>query len=94
MMKQMALSCLWAVYSIILVSIGMWKKNVFPRIFAIVLFGITIFKVFLIDLSFLTGISRIASFIVLGIILLLVSYMYQRFQEKVKDFLIQKLKVN
>ncbi len=87
MMKQMALSCLWAVYSILLVTLGMWKRQTFPRIFAIALFGITILKVFLMDLSSLTGFPRILSFIVLGLILLLVSYMYQRFQEKLKVFL-------
>jgi uncharacterized membrane protein len=49
------------------------------RYAALGLFGLTIGKVFLIDLSELEAIYRIASFFVLGLVLLGVSYIYQRF---------------
>ena len=48
------------------------------RYLAMVLFGITVLKVFLIDLSALGGIYRILGFIGLGIVLLAVSFVYQR----------------
>jgi uncharacterized membrane protein len=50
------------------------------RMIAMVLFGIAILKIFFYDLSFLETIYRIVSFIGLGIILLTVSYLYQRYR--------------
>jgi uncharacterized membrane protein len=46
---------------------------------ALLIFGITIFKVFLIDLSSLKLFYRIISFLVLGLILIAVSFLYQRY---------------
>ena len=50
------------------------------RMAAIALFSVTILKIFLWDLAFLSGLYRIFSFIGLGIILLAVSFAYQRFK--------------
>ena len=44
----------------------------------LVLFGITTLKVFFSDLSYLSGLYRIASSIALGVVLLIVSFLYQR----------------
>ena len=47
------------------------------RYFAIVLFGIALLKVFLVDLETLGGIYRVAGFVVVGLILLVVSFLFQ-----------------
>lgn len=78
---QFGISSIWAVYSIILIVIGIIKRYKPVRLFAIVLFGITILKVFLSDLSVLTGVYRVLSFIVLGFILLAVSFLYQKYKD-------------
>ena len=78
--KQLTLSAVWALYSILLVVIGILKKYKPIRIFAIVLFGVTILKVFLFDLSNLDTIYRIMSFLILGVILIGVSFLYQKFK--------------
>ena len=44
------------------------------------LFGFTILKIFIYDLSFLDTLYRIFSFVALGLILLTVSYLYQRYR--------------
>jgi uncharacterized membrane protein len=77
---RLTLSGVWAVYSMVLIGIGFVRKNKQIRILAIGLFGITIFKVFLYDLSFLQGFYRITSLFVLGLILLLVSFLYQKYK--------------
>ena len=46
----------------------------------ILLLGATVLKVFLVDLSSLQTFYRIISFIVLGLLLLVVSYGYNRFK--------------
>ena len=78
---QMSLSIVWLLYSIALMGIGIWKQFRGLRILSIILFGFTILKIFIYDLSFLQTLYRIFSFIGLGLILLFVSYLYQRYKE-------------
>jgi len=81
--QRLSLSGLWAVYSVALIVFGFIKKHAPSRILAIVLFFITIFKVFIYDLSSLENIYRIISFIGRGVSLLLVSFLYTRFKDQV-----------
>jgi uncharacterized membrane protein len=60
--------------------VGIWKRIRPLRIAAIGVFGFTILKIFIYDLSFLSRLYRIGSFVILGIVLLGVSYAYQRFK--------------
>jgi len=79
-LKQLVLSGVWLFYSIVLMGIGIWKRKYAVRVSSIVLFGITILKIFIYDLSFLDTFYRIFSFFGLGLILLLVSYLYNRYR--------------
>lgn len=79
-LQQLTLSGVWLVFSIILMVLGIWKRVRLLRVVAFVLFGITILKIFIYDLSFLETLYRIFSFIGLGVILLAVSYLYQRYK--------------
>jgi uncharacterized membrane protein len=84
-LQQMALSLVWLVYSILLIGFGIWRRVLALRILAIVIFGITILKIFIYDLSFLETLYRIFSFIGLGLILLTVSFLYQRYKTAIFD---------
>lgn len=84
--KQLTLSAVWAVYSIFLVAVGIIEKYQPVRLFAMVLFGVTILKVFLYDLSNLDTIFRILSFVILGVILILVSFLYQKYKTRISSF--------
>jgi uncharacterized membrane protein len=79
-LQQLLLSGVWLLYSVVLMAFGFWRSGRNLRIVAFVLFGITILKVFVYDLSFLERVYRIFSFIGLGVILLAVSYAYQRYK--------------
>jgi uncharacterized membrane protein len=79
-LRQLLLSSGWLVYSIILMALGIWKRSRVVRIEAIALFGVAILKIFIYDLSFLDTLYRIFSFLGLGVILLAVSYLYQRYR--------------
>lgn len=76
-LMELTRSMAWLAYSLILFAIGMLRKVAAPRYAAILLFSITILKIFIWDLSFLEIPYRIVSFMVLGLILLAVSYIYQ-----------------
>jgi uncharacterized membrane protein len=76
--REMMLSASWVLYAAVLVVLGMRRKYAPIRYFAIVLFGIALLKVFFVDLETLGGVYRIAGFMVVGLILLVVSFLYQR----------------
>jgi len=76
--REMMLSASWVLYAAVLVVLGMRRKYAPIRYFAIVLFGIALIKVFVVDLETLGGVYRIAGFVLVGLILLVVSFLYQR----------------
>jgi uncharacterized membrane protein len=84
--KQMALSIVWALYSIILMAIGIFRKYGAVRLMSIIIFIVTILKVFVLDMAGLETIYRIISFIVLGIILMLAAFLYNKYKEKIMEF--------
>jgi uncharacterized membrane protein len=76
--REMMLSASWVAYAAVLVALGIRRKYAPIRYFAIALFGIALIKVFVVDLETLGGIYRVAGFLVVGLILLVVSFLYQR----------------
>ncbi len=79
-LKQLSLSGVWLLFSIAVMAYGIWRRTRALRLLAMALFGVTILKIFIYDLSFLDTLYRIFSFIGLGLILLGVSYLYQRYR--------------
>ena len=76
--RDFTYSAVWMIYAAALMLIGFWKRSAFLRWQAIALFSLTAAKVFFYDISALERGYRIAAFIVLGGILLAVSFFYQR----------------
>jgi uncharacterized membrane protein len=76
--QSLGLSILWTCYATGLIVVGLARKSALLRWQALALFGVVVAKVFLFDLSFLERFYRILSFLVLGLLLLLVSFLYQR----------------
>ena len=76
--RDFAYSAVWMFYGSGLMVIGFWKRSAFLRWQAIILLAVTVLKVFLVDINTLERGYRIAAFIVLGAILLAVSFFYQR----------------
>jgi len=83
--KQLSISLVWIVYGGAMLTTGIIRRNRLLRVMALMLIGITIFKVFLYDLAALERIYRIISFIVLGAILLGVSFLYQKLRWLTED---------
>jgi uncharacterized membrane protein len=78
--QQLSLSVIWTIYGGVMLTIGIVRRSQLLRIMALLLLSLTILKVFFVDLSSLEKLYRIISFIVLGVILLAVSFLYQRFR--------------
>ena len=77
---RLSLSILWGIYSLFLIALGIWKRKKHLRIAAIVLFSITLLKLFLFDVSNLDTIPKTILFVSLGILLLIISFLYNRFK--------------
>lgn len=80
---KLGLSILWGLYSLALICIGIFKHQKHLRIASIVLFGVTLVKLFFYDISHLNTISKIIVFISLGVLLLLISFLYNKFKDKI-----------
>ncbi|MFN6093265.1 MAG: DUF2339 domain-containing protein, partial [Bacteroidota bacterium] len=82
---KLGLSILWGIYSLILITIGIWKKNKSIRIGAIALFGFTLLKLFFYDLSQLNTIDKTIVFVILGVLLLIISFLYNKYKHLISD---------
>jgi uncharacterized membrane protein len=83
--QQLSLSLVWAVYGGAMLAFGHVRQNKLLRLMALALLAATTFKVFLFDLSELDQVYRIVSFIVLGLVLLGVSFLYQQRQRRANE---------
>lgn len=82
---KLGLSILWGVYSLFLIGLGIWKKNKPLRIGAIVLFGITLVKLFFYDITHLDTIAKTIVFVSLGVLLLIISFLYNKYKHVISD---------
>lgn len=76
--QQLSLSVIWTIYGGAMLVYGRLRQNQLLRWMALALLGLTTFKVFLVDLASLDRIYKVVSFLLLGLILLAVSYLYQK----------------
>src|ERR1700677_3093472 len=76
--EDFSYSALWMGYGALLMVIGFWRKSAFFRWQALCLIAATILKVFVYDVSQLDRGYRILSFMILGVLLLAVSFVYQK----------------
>jgi uncharacterized membrane protein len=76
---------LWLLTAVIVFAAGYRFRSVTLRMAAITLMGLTLAKLLLLDSLSFSAEQKIVSYIVLGILLLLVSFFYQKFREKIFD---------
>jgi uncharacterized membrane protein len=77
---KLGLSIFWGVYSLLLIGFGIFRKKQHLRIGAIVLFGITLIKLFFYDIANLSSMAKTIVFISLGILLLIISFLYNKYK--------------
>ncbi|MCT4614057.1 MAG: DUF2339 domain-containing protein [Marinifilaceae bacterium] len=82
---KLGLSIMWALYSLLLILIGLFKSKKYLRIMAIVLFAITLIKLFFYDISHMATIAKTIVFVTLGVILLLISFLYNKYKHLISN---------
>lgn len=76
--EQYTYSAVWLVFGVLLLVAGFWLRSQPARLASAAVVALTIGKVFLVDMSDLTGIFRALSFIGLGAVLVGIGWIYQR----------------
>ncbi len=82
---KLGLSIVWGIYALFLICMGIAKNKKHLRIGAMVLFGITLIKLFIYDISYLSTISKTIVFVSLGILLLIISFLYNKYKHLIID---------
>jgi uncharacterized membrane protein len=80
--EQLILSLVWGIYGALLIVSGMRRVYAPDRYIGIAVLAITVLKVCFHDVWQLGGIYRVIAFVVFGVMLLAVSYLYQRRRPK------------
>ncbi|KJU86580.1 conserved hypothetical protein, membrane [Candidatus Magnetobacterium bavaricum] len=81
--KFAAISVLWSAFAAVLLLKGFVHNNKAMRHVSFGLFLVTLFKVFLFDMSRFSTPYRIISFIILGLVLVAASYLYHNYKDKI-----------
>jgi uncharacterized membrane protein len=76
--EQYTYSAVWLAFGVALLAAGIWLRSRPVRFASAAVTILTVLKVFLVDMSNLTGIYQALSFIGLGIVLLGIGWFYQR----------------
>ena len=84
--RNLSLTLLWALYAGLLLAAGMVTRFRPVRLAALGLLSMVVVKLFLIDTFQLEREYRVAAFITLGLALLVVGFVYQRYNRVIKDF--------
>ena len=82
---KLGLSILWGIFALLIIAIGMWKQKKYLRIAAIILFGATLVKLLFYDISHLNTIAKTIVFVSLGILLLIISFLYNKYKNRIFD---------
>jgi len=77
-----AVTLLWLLLSIILFAWGMYKKQSWLRMASIILVSLTLLKLVTIDSIHFSTVEKIICYVSIGALLLIVSFLYQKFREK------------
>ena len=75
---------MWLIVGIILLAIGIRNENRDVRLVSGIIIILAVLKAFLIDMSNLEGVLRAMSFVILGLVLIVIGRVYQKliFAEK------------
>ncbi len=82
---KMGLSIFWGIYALLMVVYGIRKRKSHIRIAAFGILGFTLLKLFIYDLSNMTAISRALIFILLGVVFLGISFLYNKYKNLISD---------
>ena len=82
---KLGLSILWGVSALLLIAWGIYQKKKYLRLGAIALFAVTLLKLFFYDIADLDTIAKTIAFVSLGVLLLVISFLYNKYKHLIAD---------
>ena len=76
---------LWGIFAFVFLIIGIKRQWKTLRIIALSLLGLTIVKLFVYDINNVSETGKIIAFILLGVLILIISFVYQKIKKLVVD---------
>ncbi|MBM3924952.1 MAG: DUF2339 domain-containing protein [SAR202 cluster bacterium] len=83
---QLTLTILWFLYAGLVLLAGALSKSREARLAGLALMAVVVLKLFLFDSFLLDSGYRVAAFITLGFLLLIIGFLYQRYRSAIKGF--------
>jgi uncharacterized membrane protein len=80
-----SITVIWVILAISSFLIGTWFKMKIFRVSAIILFGATLVKLLFLDSGNFGAIEKVIAYLFTGTILLVVSFLYQKFKKRIFD---------
>lgn len=80
--KGIVVTLLWLLTAVVLFIIGAKFKSIALRMASIALMGVTLLKLVALDSLTFSTLQKVIAYLILGVLLLLVSYFYQRFKQQ------------
>lgn len=82
---QVGFPILWGLLAFAFLFIGMKKQIKLLRVMALIIIAITLLKLFTYDIKDASQAGKIVAFIILGVVLLIISFMYQKIKTLLLD---------
>lgn len=83
--NKAGMTVVWAISSFIMMMLGMKYKFKLLRIVSLSVFSLTLAKLFIVDIRNVSEAGKIIAFILLGVLLLVISFMYQKLKKIIFD---------
>ena len=77
----LTVTLLWVALAVILFFWGMYSRRSWPRLAAILLMTVTLGKLIIFDSSKFSTVQKIVAYILIGSLLLVLSFLYQKFRQ-------------
>lgn len=78
--KGLVVTLLWLLTAVLVFGLGVVKKQASLRMASMLLMGATLLKLVLLDSLVFSTVQKVISYLVLGVLLLVVSYFYQKYK--------------
>ena len=85
---SLAVTLTWTLFATAGLVVGIYYRSAELRILSLALFGVTTLKVFLYDVWRLDTTIRVFAFVGLGVALMVVSFLYRRFRQRIRAWIV------
>jgi uncharacterized membrane protein len=83
--QRQGYALLWGISSFFMFLAGLWRKNVTVRLTALACFALALGKFFIVDFVHLDNFSRIISSTAIGVLLLVIAFLYEKLKRIIFD---------